>query len=349
MSGVLVSLTEQSLDKTMEYLRYMQLNGFNSIFTSLQIPEEDPRELLEPLTSIGQFARKHNMLFMVDVSPRTFEHFSLQQLKDSGVTGLRIDNGMEIAEIAGLTHEWRVALNASTIDQAFLDGLRGQQANFASLEAWHNYYPRPETGLELTIFQNQNRWLQSQGLTVAAFIPGDGDLRGPLHEGLPSLEKHRHLSPFAGYLELVQECFVDHVLIGDLSVSSWTMQQFLAWNEGAVLLGVEKQRPSHVWEAVHHNRPDIARDVIRSEEARHHFRGSILPEHTVERPAGALTIDNDKYLRYRGEFQIVLQPLPADERVNVIGYVAQRDIPLLPLLHKHRLPFRFLATASYCE
>ncbi|MGC5772635.1 DUF871 domain-containing protein [Paenibacillus pabuli] len=349
MSGVLVSLTEQSLEKTMEYLSYMQKNGFKSIFTSLQIPEEDPRELLEPLTRIGEFALRHDMLFMVDVSPRTFNHFSLQQLKASGVTGLRIDNGMEIDEIAELSHEWRVALNASTIDQAFLDGLREQQANFASLEAWHNYYPRPETGLDLTVFQSQNRWLQSQGLTVAAFIPGDGDLRGPLHEGLPSLEKHRHMSPFAGYLELVQECFVDNVLIGDLSVSPWTMQQFLAWNEGTVLLGVEKQRPSHVWEGAHHNRPDIARDVIRSEEARHHFRGSILPEHTVERPIGALTIDNDKYLRYCGEFQIVLRPLPADERVNVIGYVAPRDIPLLSFLQKKGHPFQFLATTSNSE
>ncbi|MNN53730.1 hypothetical protein D3C81_1685040 [compost metagenome] len=157
------------------------------------------------------------------------------------------------------------------------------------------------------------------------------------------------MSPFAGYLELVYECFVDHVLIGDLSVSPWTMQQFLAWNEGTVLLGVEEQRPSHVWEGVHHNRPDIARDVIRSEEARHHFRGSILPEHTVERPTGALTIDNDKYIRYCGEFQIVLCPLPADERVNVIGYVIPSDIPLLPFLSRSRHPFRFLAITSFRE
>ncbi|KWX82126.1 hypothetical protein AMQ83_33070 [Paenibacillus riograndensis] len=77
--------------------------------------------------------------------------------------------------------------------------------------------------------------------------------------------------------------------------------------------------------------------------------GIILPEHTVECPARALTFYHDKYRRYFGELHIVLQPLSADERVNVIGYVAQRDIPLLPLLHKHRLAFRFLATASYCE
>jgi hypothetical protein len=127
------------------------------------------------------------------------------------------------------------------------------------------------------------------------------------------------------------------------------MQQFLAWNAGTVLLGVEEQRPSHVWEVVHHNRPDIARDVIRSEESRRDFKGSVLPEHTVERPVGALTIDNDKYLRYRGEFQIVLRSLPADERVNVIGYVAQKDISLLPFLQRSGYPFQFLAISSCRE
>ena len=48
-----------------------------------------------------------------------------------------------------------------------------------------------------------------------AFIPGDGEKRGPLYEGLPTLEKHRNMRPLEAYLELVQECDVDKVLIGD--------------------------------------------------------------------------------------------------------------------------------------
>ena len=30
-------------------------------------------------------------------------------------------------------------------------------------------------------------------------------------------------------------------------------------------------------------------------------------------------MDNDRYGRYRGEVQITLSDLPADERVNVVG------------------------------
>ncbi|RCX18989.1 hypothetical protein DFP94_1055 [Fontibacillus phaseoli] len=343
MGGVLVSLTEQSIEESLAYLTLMRQHGFDTIFTSLQIPEEDPDNLLEPLKEIGGFAAEHHMMLMVDVSPRTFENFSLVQLKQCGVTGLRIDNGMENAEVAELTRDWQVSLNASTIDQFFLDDLKRLGADFSALEAWHNYYPRPETGLEWNTFKAQNEWLRSQGLKVGAFIPGDGSLRGPLYEGLPTLEQHRHQSPFANYLELQYQGDVDLVVIGDLSVSDWTMQQFISWNEGVVLLGVRDQRPSHVWDEIHHNRPDIARDVIRSEDARRHFKGEIEPAHCVERPLGALTLDNDKYKRYKGEFQIVLNPLPRDERVNVIGYVTEEDFPLLPFLQKSGHPFRFLA------
>jgi uncharacterized protein len=347
LRGVLVSLTEQSIDKTIEYLSCMNQIGFNSIFTSLQIPEENPRDLLSPLSRIGQFAGEHNMTLMVDVSPRAFKNFSLAQLRESGVTGLRIDFGMEVSEIASLTHEWQVALNASTIDSAFLEALRELHADFSSLEAWHNYYPRPETGLDLSSFKKKNDWLKSQDLKVVAFIPGDGDLRGPLYEGLPTLEKHRFQTPFSSYLELLYEASIDKVIIGDLSVSQRTLQQFISWNEGIVLVGVRDQKASHVWEQVHHNRPDIARDVIRSEDARRHFTGSIKPDNCVGRPIGALTLDNDNYKRYKGEFQVVLKPLPADERVNVIGYVIQEDIPLLPFLQKTGLSFKFLAIDSH--
>lgn len=343
MGGFLVSLTEQSIDHTLSYMDRMRNHGFLTIFTSLQIPEEAPEDLLEPLGRIGKFAEEHHMQLMVDVSPRTFRNFSLAQLKEQGVTGLRIDNGMDNTEIAALTQDWQVALNASTIDPALLDDLRTKGADFTALEAWHNYYPRPETGLEWHTFRAQNEWLQSQGLKVGAFIPGDGRLRGPLHEGLPTLEQHRQQTPFASYLELITEGAVDLVVIGDLSLSDWTLSQFVAWQEGVVLLGVDDQLPSHVWDDLHHNRPDIARDVIRSEDARRHFKGTIAPQRCISRPRGAITLDNEHYKRYQGELQIVLHPLPADERVNVIGYVAEKDLPLLPYLQKKRHPFRFLA------
>lgn len=56
---------------------------------------------------------------------------------------------------------------------------------------------------------------------------------------------------------------------------------------------------------------------------------SAAPEYTGERLRGMITMDNDLYGRYRGEVQIALRNLPADERVNVIGQVIEEDLELL--------------------
>jgi uncharacterized protein len=58
----------------------------------------------------------------------------------------------------------------------------------------------------------------------------------------------------------------------------------------------------------------------------------IAPENTSERIVGSITRDNDLYGRYRGEVQITLCDLPADDRVNVVGRVVDEDIVLLSYL-----------------
>jgi hypothetical protein len=61
-------------------------------------------------------------------------------------------------------------------------------------------------------------------------------------------------------------------------------------------------------------------------------RESVPPLQNKHRPKGSITIDNDLYGRYRGEMQITLTDLSADERVNVVGRVKSDDLPLLEQL-----------------
>lgn len=49
------------------------------------------------------------------------------------------------------------------------------------------------------------------------------------------------------------------------------------------------------------------------------FAQKIVPDHCVERNAGCITIDNERYLRYSGELQVVLQDAKQDDRVNVVA------------------------------
>ena len=60
----------------------------------------------------------------------------------------------------------------------------------------------------------------------------------------------------------------------------------------------------------------------------------VTPQNTVERPIGSITIDNEKYGRYKGEIQITKRNLKADEKVNVIGQVIkEEDRPLLQYIN----------------
>nr|WP_257785805.1 DUF871 domain-containing protein [Planococcus halocryophilus] len=55
----------------------------------------------------------------------------------------------------------------------------------------------------------------------------------------------------------------------------------------------------------------------------------LKPENTIIRIKGSITVDNERYGRYRGELQITKRDLPADDKVNVIGKVIEEDLALL--------------------
>ncbi|MGK0537375.1 MupG family TIM beta-alpha barrel fold protein, partial [Bacillus sp. 'calajunan'] len=94
-------------------------------------------------------------------------------------------------------------------------------------------------GLATSFLQKQNEYLHECGIKTMAFIPGVGEKRGPLCEGLPTLEKHRNMRPLEAYLELVQECGVDKVLIGDISGSIESVQEIASASRGNIPLRYE--------------------------------------------------------------------------------------------------------------
>lgn len=201
------------------------------------------------------------------------------------------------------------------------------------MEAWHNYYPHPETGLGKGAFVAKNQWLKELDFRVMAFVPGNKKLRGPLFSGLPTLEKHRFNNSLSGMIELKEECYVDDIYLGDPEINSETMNQFnLYQSEKRILLHVIPTEPKSYLELIegdHQNRFDPARDVIRSADARFRKIKKVEAQQTGPRKIGKVTIDNQNYGRYMGEIQISLVDLPSDEKVNVVGHVVPEDIHLL--------------------
>ncbi|MED1558829.1 DUF871 domain-containing protein [Bacillus paramycoides] len=338
MIGVSIYLSKERVEKQEEWLEIAQKNGFSSIFTSLHIPEDDPNTYKELIQILGKQALKYGMELMVDVSPKSLHHLGItyenvEELVGWGITGLRMDYGIAPKEIACVSHKMKVALNASTITKSFWKELMAENIRVDRVEAWHNFYPRPETGLAKSFLQKQNKYLHECGIKTMAFIPGDGEKRGPLYEGLPTLEKHRHMRPLEAYLELVQECDVDKVLIGDISGSLENVQEIASASGGIIPVRYQSfmndSDAVQLIERVHTNRLDPARDVIRSVESREENNVVLQPVNTILRKRGSITIDNELYGRYAGEMQIVINDLPADKKVNVVGMVVEEDVSLL--------------------
>ncbi|MCL6573094.1 MAG: MupG family TIM beta-alpha barrel fold protein [Bacillus sp. (in: Bacteria)] len=301
--------------------------GVKRAFTSLHIPEESG-DLAMRAKKLLQTAKDAGMEVYADVSLKTPAHLgleSLQALKSLGVSGLRLDDFFEHEMIIDLANDFKIALNASILFEEDLRALLDGGLKASQLLAWHNFYPRRETGLAESFFLAQNDLYKRFGIPIGAYIPGDGEKRGPLFEGLPTLEKHRQADPFMSALELFQ-AGVDDVYIGDPEVSEDLLGRLLQFDtDNRVSVRIEGFQAGEF-----QIRPDFSRDVLRLMETRSSF--ALVPENTVTRPKGTITRDNEGYGRYCGEVQITLNDLPADARVNVIGRVVDEDIRLLSLL-----------------
>jgi len=309
--------------------------GFKGVFTSVNLPEDDPSLLLAHLQQLGQLCEQYELVLTVDVSAAALTRLGLaltdlSAFQQRHVTTLRMDDGITMADIATLTQTFHIALNASTITEADIQELTASHANFDHLEAWHNYYPRENTGLDRDWFKQKNHWLVDHGFTVMAFVAGDGERRGPVFAGLPTLEAHRYLHPLAAMLDM-QQLNVTHIFIGDPTLSSTTLEQLTQYTQaGVVVLHAQLQQRPAYFDQVLHQRADVARDVIRLAEGRRLLKGHVEPATTTPRLVGAITLDNARAARYEGELEIVKRALPANATVNVIGQVVASDCDLLP-------------------
>ena len=209
------------LEENERYLKEISPFNVKYIFTSMQIPEEKTEQQLELLKKFISVTNRLGMKLMVDISPETFRKFNVQKagaidfLKSLDVKCVRVDYGFDYSEIKAFSNEFEVVLNASTIDEDFYQKGLEKGLDFTKLIACHNFYPRKDTGLDKDWIIRKNKKLKAFGLKVMMFIPGDEKKRGPVFEGLPTVEAHRNQSVFTSFVECVEDLLADEVLIGD--------------------------------------------------------------------------------------------------------------------------------------
>ena len=197
----------------------------------------------------------------------------------------------------------------------------------------HNFYPRPETGLDAELLMETTQRLREAGLSVQCFIPGDTLLRGPLHEGLPTLEEHRHVLPSAAFVDMALRFGMDDIFLADPGLSEKEQQRIAHFCKTGVICVPARLEEGwrHLYGKEFTCRIDSPKWLIRFQESRiYSCQGDLVePKNCDQRRRGVITVDNRLYGRYSGELMLIREDLPADDRVNVIGSVPENALLLV--------------------
>ena len=298
------------------------------VFLSLHISEEFDDTYCSRAESVCHQLADMGFRVIADVSVKTQAQFGCSDLVELArrlrLWALRIDYGFSVAEICAMAKQIPVVINASTVTKA--DACTIAESG-GQVFAMHNFYPRPETGLDEDYLLASTKELQSAGLKVFAFIPGDAQLRGPLFKRLPTLEAHRDATPSAAFVDMAQRFGVDEIFLGDPGISQREAERIARYCEEGVISvpAILDEEYAHLYDRVFTCRVDSPKRLVRFAESRiYSCPGEIIaPKNCVTRFRGAITVDNCGYGRYSGEIMMVREELTEDPWVNVIGRVPE--------------------------
>ncbi|MDN6293752.1 MAG: MupG family TIM beta-alpha barrel fold protein [Alkalibacterium sp.] len=299
-------------------------NTETPVFTSLHLTEEVTDSYVRDVEEMCEWLHENGFWIMADVSPLTLERFQEESLSSLSrrlhLNNVRLDFGFDLDKLKREELAVSFTYNASTLLE---QGVAQENCLYM-----HNFYPRPETGLDHTFFSSLNERIKEKSGQILAFISGDEEKRGPLFEGLPTLEEHRYLSPYAQFIDLLKRHSIDKAFLGDIKLSNFELNLILNYLEDK-LIRLPVDLPEELTYLYHETftvRVDSPQTLIRVQESRQYAQAgkSVEPVQMMKRTKGSVTMDNILYKRYSGEVQITKKDYPKDERVNVIGQLDEK-------------------------
>ncbi len=315
--------------------------GASYVFTSFLLPDCDYAAYGEKARWLLERVAQTDVSLVADIGPESCQILGVERLEElasKGLSYVRLDYGFSPEDVVRLSETFHIVFNASTVARDEILSWQRAGADFSRFAACHNFYPKPLTGLSVEEVTRVNTRLAGFGFETMAFIPGDGELRGALFEGLPTLEcqRVRRADVALNMLELSQGCGSDVVLVGDPDLSDEGWASFAEVSDGYVIVRCELDPAySYLRGQIHHDRFDPSALVFRSMES----RTTLKPEHVTAdagagkaRPVGTIAVSNDGYGRYQGEVEISRADVAGDSRMNVVGHVADEDVRLLPYI-----------------
>lgn len=321
-----------TFDKQKDFLKGLKHKSCY-IFTSLHIGEERNEQYKVQVEQMMVWLNRQGFKVIADVSKRTLAFFGEKDMislaRRLGISILRLDYGFSDEETLRLANYFPIAFNASTTSMDLVRQIKGISPHVFAI---HNYYPRAYTGLSRRQFEKMNEQLEKEGIEVMAFIPNERKSRGPIYEGLPTLEHERHYPSAVSYLEMKLGLGMKYILLSDLGLEPLDEQLITDYEETKVMSIPCKieEKFEYLYNQIFTIRIDSSEYAYRLVESREFATaGSIVvPFNCIERSIGCITCDNLQYGRYSGEIQIIRKQLPQDDRVNVIGEIDEQYLDL---------------------
>ncbi|MDR2869607.1 MAG: MupG family TIM beta-alpha barrel fold protein [Deferribacteraceae bacterium] len=314
-------------DERAAWERVLALNsayGERELYCSLHIPEVG--DLQDFMAFLKQAHDEKGLRFYADISPLALEKLSLSidslpTLFDYGIFCLRIDFGFSIEEIQRISRlGFKIALNASCVGESTIDKLEG-----ADIIAWHNYYPRPETGVSLPYFISCCELFQKHNIPIYTFIPGDAEFRAPLRMGLPVMEHQRGQNAYVNYLEMARMHTGMRICVAEGRI----YERHLRWIKEYEATGIITIPLASFDEYA--SRLDGREFAVRIEatDYSHRLEGTrkLLASdgeyvNASCRKRGSLQMDTGAYGRYEGEIHIMTTDAPLHPYVIRIAEIA---------------------------
>ena len=193
---------------------------------------------------------------------------------------------------------------------------------------------------------------KSLGLKTAAFVNSlNGGSLGPwpTNDGLPTLEKHRYLDILVQAQELMA-LGVDDIIIGNAFATDEELEALSKLDKDIVTLSIRKDIEfSDIEESfidkILKERLESSEFIIRHSQGRVDLKNKSIPSITTETTIakrGAILLNNDEYLNYKGELLIAREDIKIDNRRNIIGYIEDDFIELLKYI-KYNKKFKLIS------
>ena len=317
--------------------------NFKEVFTSLHLPEFSLSEQLQCLNIINEYVSRYNMKLIVDIGGNNIDELiNNNYLVKYNIDYFRLDYGYNFEQIKKLYNSLNIKgfiINASMYNESQIKDklrqLRSIDENI-SIRACHNFYVRPESGLDPLFAFRQASYFKKENIPVYYFVPSYSNPRGPLYVGLCTIENHRYLS----IKQVLSDLYFNYDLDSFIMADEWlnendfieidnTLKSFEDLDniiEVELFEGISEEEINIVL-GKHSFRYDSNSSFLRSASSRvmAEIGKDINPNHNVKRHRSFITIDNRLNKRYSGEMQIVLKDCDEDSGVNVVGKIINED------------------------